>query len=164
MKKKDDLLDDLEDFVNCDWKEVHDNFQKEEYQKEISEPVIPDFPVYREFYDLMVDIVDDPQVSPRIGYLIERFVRNRSRKINKGFERVWEFFTDPRQYQTHEETCGGCRTRYNVISKRQNTYLPRPNIDSWNNQTVEMRSEYVSCPTCGRPFMHLAGEVVGVFK
>lgn len=161
--KQNELLDDLEDFINCDWKEVHENFKKEEYQKEISEPVVPDFPVYREFYDLMVELVGDPQISPRLEYMIHRFVRNRSNKNTKGFERVWEFFTDPSRYKVYEQRCENCHTLHNVITKRQN--IPRVNVDMWSHeQVVEMRSEMVACTNCGRPIMSVVGEVVGVFK
>ena len=48
------LLDDLEAFVNGDWKTIHAEHEAEEYRKEINEPVIPAIPTFEEFYKLLI--------------------------------------------------------------------------------------------------------------
>ena len=62
-KNKDDLLDDIEGFVDSDWKEVYENFKQEEYRKEIQEATIPDYPYYRDFYKALIEIAGYNDIS-----------------------------------------------------------------------------------------------------
>ncbi len=160
--KNDELLDDLEDFLDGDWTEIHEDFKNEEYKKKIVEPVVPDFPNFKEFYELLVSMVGSPNMPPMLEFLIHRFTRSREKKATPAFENVWEFFTDHRSYGTVEETCQGCRKRYEVAYKKES--IPRVSIDRWSQETShELRSEVVACPNCGRPMLHVAGKVVGIF-
>lgn len=164
MKMSDNLLDDLEEFVSGDWQEKFKEYQDDLYKDEMKEPVIPDFPSFREFYDLMVEMCTDVTLSPQLVYFINRFLRRRDNKLNKSFENVWEFFTDPSRYKVYQETCEQCRARYSVIVKLE-PITPFRSLDSFGNMAANMtmRQEDVWC-RCGRPFMSVAGSVIGVFK
>ena len=160
--KSDELLDDLEDFLDGDWSEIHEDFKNEEYKKTIAKPVMPDFPNFREFYDILVSMVGNKDIPPILEFIIHRFTRNRDRLATPAFENVWEFFADPRTYGTAETTCQQCNRKYEIAYKKES--MPRVSIDRWNQETShELRSEVVACPNCGRPMLHVAGKVVGIF-
>ena len=85
--KNDELLDDLEDFLDGDWTEIHEDFKNEEYKKKIAEPVVPDFPNFKEFYELLVSMVGSPNMPPMLEFLIHRFTRSREKKATPAFEK-----------------------------------------------------------------------------
>ena len=160
--KNDNLLDDLEGFLDGDWSEIHEEFKNDEYKKTIAEPVVPDFPNFKEFYELLVSLVGNPNVPPMLEFVIHRFTRNRERLATPAFENVWEFFADPRTYGTVETTCESCRRRFEVAYKKES--IPRVSVDRWSQEVShEWKSEVVACPNCGRPILHVAGRVVGIF-
>lgn len=159
---KEMLLDDLEDFVNGDWKDIFEEHKSEEYRKEVSEPVIPNFPTYEEFYNLLVYQIGKG-IPSELEYLIHRVIAYQDRKINKSFENVWEMFCNPYKYKVMEEICKNCNNKISVITIRgepirifrnNDMFLP---IDS-------IRQERVHCPSCGYCFMITTGKVVGVFS
>lgn len=162
----DDLLDDIEGLVNCNWEEVHEEFKTEEYKESIKQAVIPNFP-YKDFYALMIDLVGNPDVPPQLEYLIHRFTANRSRVSTPAFENVWDMFTEYRGFTVLEACkCNGCRREYTVIAKTREM----PSVESMDHpwyaadRTMEMTHERVCCNNCGKPFVHISGQVVGVFE
>ena len=158
------LLDDLENFIDSDWKEVYEEFKTEERKESISEPVIPDFPSYKEFYEIMVKLMHDPNTPPFLEYFIHRFVRTRDREVKgaKAFEKVWSLFCNPREYDIYTETCNECRRNYSIIVHREPPEILFGRFGE--TQEMRMRSERVHCSHCGVALLVVAGTVIGLFE
>ena len=171
-KNKDDLLDDIEGFVDSDWKEVYENFKQEEYKKEISEASIPDYPYYRDFYNSLLEIGfnDLRSLSPRIAELIHFITRDRSEQSLKNvdiFEHLWEILCDRRGlHKIHRITCSHCN-KENVILYRRKPINPRVMWELREYDTVNerMTSEIVCCINCGYVIYNVVGgKLIGVFS
>jgi len=156
------LLDDLEAFVNGDWKTIHAEHEAEEYRKEINEPVIPAIPTFEEFYKLLILQIGRPDIPPELEYLIHRIITYQEKKSTKSFENVWSMFCDPSKYSTMEKTCKNCNKELTVITEG------RGRLPMWREgemtQAVMMNQEHVYCPQCGYCIMITTGKVVGVFS
>lgn len=161
------LLDDLEDFVNGDWKTIYEEHEKEEYRKEINEPVIPAIPTYEEFYKLLVLQIGRPDTPPELEYLIHRIITYQERKSTKSFENVWSMFCNPNEYRVMEDNyiCSNCNNKWSIVINRGER-IPIFQSPRWNDghQVVERHQEHVHCPCCGYCFMVTTGKVVGVFS
>lgn len=166
MNQQDDLLDDLEDFVGSDWGLVQKDFQRAEYKKEVTHPVIPNIG-YKAFYQLLVDLMDEPQLPPRMAELVYRIVVNRRKKITGAFEKIWDFFcAEPQHHEVYQEICKTCHASYSVIVKHTAPSISDEWRSEWRgegmNQTIQMESERVFCMKCGSAFLHIShGKVVG---
>lgn len=162
----DDLLNDLEEFVAGDWKKIYDTQQDEEYKKEISEPVIPDFPRYEEFYKVLVSLIGR-DIPIEVDFLIHKVLRNQDRKKTESFDNIWAMFCDPHKFKIEKHKCN-CGVGYAVIIHRNSMpILLFENRDE--NRAVEqemyIKQERVYCPKCGANFMTTGGErVIGVFE
>lgn len=160
---QDNLLEDLEGLVDCDWLEVHKEFKREERLQEMSEPVIPDFPNFDDFYNIMLDLSQDQFLSPILAELVHKFLRNQGRRRPSAFDKVWSFFTDPHRYGTCEIECGNCRSPYTVIYEQ--SVLPRFTREMWteiDEHQMTVKQEEVNCPNCGCGMLRLTAKPVGV--
>jgi len=157
------LLDDLEDFVNGDWKDIFEEHKAEEYRKEVSEPVIPDFHTYEEFYNLLVYQIGK-DIPSELEYLIHRIIAYQDRKSNKSFENVWQMFCNPSKYRVMEEDCKNCNNKISVITTRSSTITVFRNSELFRPIDSIRQEERVHCPSCGYCFMITTGKVVGVFS
>jgi len=155
------LLDDLEDFVNGDWKDIFEENKAEEYRIEINEPVFPDVPTYEEFYKLLV-LQIGRDIPSELEYLIHRIIAYQDRKLIKSFENVWNMFCQPEKYKVMKDICANCNNKLSVITIRSGGI---PVFREYSNMAVtEMHQEHVHCPRCGYCFMVTTGKVVGVFS
>ena len=128
-----ELLDDLEEFLDGDWKEIYEENKAEEYRQEISEPVIPDFPKYEEFYKLLVHVMGREDLPPELDYLIHKTIRNQNRKATEEFDKIWEFFCNPYEYKINKVHCRHCNKKHTVITKRKDRIvdIERRIWESW---------------------------------
>jgi len=156
----DDLLNDLEDFVDSDWKEVFKKFQDEEYKKEIAEPVIPNFPSYGEFYQELVELVTKENIPTRLAFLIHRVLAYQDRKISASFDNIWSLFCDPHRCKKDNIRCSQCDYPQTIVYSqepirafRRDDVIPQTHI----------RQEVVHCLKCGAGFYYVAGKLIGVF-
>jgi DNA-directed RNA polymerase subunit RPC12/RpoP len=158
-----ELLDDLENFVNGDWKVIYKEYEAEEYRKEISEPVIPDIPSYEEFYKLLVLLIGTRDTPPELDYFINKIIYFQDMKLTKSFEKVWSMFCNPHEYRTISHSCSNCKKSLSVTTQREGR------LSIWsergqNMNTIVHKSEEVHCPSCGYCFLVTTGEVVGIFS
>ena len=158
------LLDDLEDFVNGDWKTIYEEHEKEEYRKEINEPVIPAIPTYEEFYKLLVLQIGRPDTPPELEYLIHRIITYQEKKSTRSFENVWSMFCKPEKYRVMEDVCNNCNKKLSVITINERGLPVFREFRNGNEAVTEMYQEHVHCPHCGYRFMVTTGKVVGVFR
>lgn len=156
---KEDILNDLEDFIDSDWKELSQQFQDEEYRKEISEPVIPNFPSYGEFYQSLVELVTDPSIPPQMAMLIHNVTAYQDRKISKSFDNIWSLFCDPHRHKIENIRCPQCNKHQTIIFSREN--FPQNIRESLDR--VVVRQETVHCIKCGTGVYYVSGKLIGVF-
>jgi hypothetical protein len=167
-----ELLGDIEKDIDGDWKDIYDKIQKENEWNSMSEPVIPDFPSYDEFYETVLSCLynDDPESRLPVNFLhlLHRVVRNQDRKQDrkkpKSFDKVWEFFCDPHRYKIEQHECN-CGASYTAIFKRSNisSYSLRYRY-SYEMEEISISQKDVYCIDCGRPFLSVANdELVGLF-
>jgi hypothetical protein len=160
---KDDLLDDLEEFVDGDWKKIYEENKTEEYRKEIAEPVIPDFPTYDEFYKLLVNLVGRNDIPPEVEFLIHKVIRNQDRKRSEAFDNIWSLFCDPHRYRVECHSCN-CGSKYTVIIKRTDTYHAFRAGGYGNPMETYIKREDIHCQKCGRMFLVTSDKVIGLFR
>lgn len=150
-----ELLDDLEEFLDGDWKKIYEENKAEEYRQEISEPVIPDFPKYEEFYKLLVHVMGREDLPPELDYLIHKVIRNQNRKATEEFDKIWEFFCNPYVYKIDKVQCLHCNKKHTVITK-----IPdRIDTRIWQEaalQEITIEREDIYCPACGCRFLVVA--------
>lgn len=159
----DDLLNDLEDFIDSDWKDVFQKFQDEEYKKEIADPVIPNYPSYGEFYQELVDLVTREDIPPRLAFLIHKVIALQSRKISASFDNIWSLFCDPHRYTLDHTKCPQCDHPHTVIySKEPIRAFTQDRMGEIIPHT-HIRQETVHCIKCGVGFYYVAGKLIGVF-
>ena len=171
MKNKDDLLDDLEGFVDSDWKQVYEDFKQEEYKKDISEAVVPDYPTYRDFYNELVETIDKelPRISPRLARMIYFITRERSERALHNvdiFENLWACICRRERTIIDSITCSNCH-RENVL-----VYYRHPidlrgmwELTDYSRVNDRMESIPVHCINCGYLIYNVVGgKLLGVFS
>lgn len=159
---KDDPLNDLEDFIDSDWKEVVKKFQDEEYKKEISEPVIPNFPSYGEFYQTLVELVTKENIPPRLGYMIHRIIAHQDRKVSESFDKLWSLFCDPLRFVRIGTRCPTCDHPQEIVYSKEPIQAFRRNWEEMSSH-AHITQETVHCIKCGSGFYYVAGNLIGVF-
>jgi hypothetical protein len=167
---KDDLLDDLEDIVDSDWKKVFEKFQDEEYKKEIGEPVIPNYPSYGEFYQTLVELVTHVNIPSQLAMLIHNVLAYQDRKKSESFDNIWSLFCDPHKHRIENIQCSHCNKHQTIVFSRQNLSVFRPTPPhrfsgrAWDRvPETSMKQETVHCIKCGIGFYYVAGKLIGVF-
>jgi len=162
-----ELLDDLENLVDDDWKQLYDQHQNDEYKKQIENPVVPDFPSYTEFYSFLVNMIGREGLPIDLEHLIWRITRRQDNKANQDFENIWNMMCDPSRYYRDEHRCKNCNYLYTVVTERIRRMEPSTFIRSrrWNEPVdISHTNTYVHCPHCGVHFVSAVGKVVGVFE
>ena len=160
-----ELLDDLENLVDDDWKQLYKEHQDDEYKKEIAQPVVPDFPSYAEFYSFIVNMIGRAGLPVDLEHLIWRITRRQDNKAGQDFENVWNMICDPSRYYKNEHHCKNCNCFHTVITERSridpSVFIRERGEETVNN--ISFNRTYVHCPNCGVVFVTTVGKLVGVF-
>lgn len=159
-----ELLDDLENLVDDDWKQLYKEHQDDEYKKEIAEPVVPDFPSYPEFYSFLVNMIGRKGLPTDLEHLVWRITRRQDHKAGKDFENVWNMICDPSMYYKDKHRCNHCNLSYTVITERRRIELTTFRRFGGDPVSTDINHSYVYCPNCGGSFVSTSGKLVGVFE
>jgi hypothetical protein len=161
----DELLDDLENLVDDDWKQLYKQHQTDEHKRTIAEPVVPDFPNYAEFYSLLVNMIGRKGMPVEFEHLIWRITRRQDHKSGKDFENVWNMICDPSRYYKDEHRCQNCNRLFTVVTERRRIEPSSFVRTRWDEPVNISRTQtYVYCPACGADFVSTIGKLVGVFE
>lgn len=158
-----DVLNDLEDLVDGNWQDIFEEYKSEERKKELAEPVIPAFPSYDEFYETLLNSLNDPNISYHVSSLIHRVLRHQDRKKSSSFDNIWSLFCDPSRANQQEEVCNHCGREQTIvwINSSYNIDWSTRAMDSVQEISVERTP--VFCINCGGSFHYVVGKLVGVF-
>ena len=171
-----ELLDDIEEIVDDDWKKIYAKHLAEDMYKRNEELKdkfktsisIPRYTTYSQFYNELVNIVHDPYVGSSsnfrslVNMILSRIpIPEKDNKV-KSFEKVWSMFCDNEKFSFNKGTCLHCNKNYVIICEREVQQV-RNIVDDY--QIDEVRLYTVMCPTCGLSICRIAGSrFIGIFE
>lgn len=176
QNKDDDFLADLEADIGGDWKEIQKSIQnkedEEEYKKLKANPQRINFPKFRQFYEVLLDIFREgiPENRNLHRLLVSIFHNHRNEDpMPKAFDKVWEIFCNPHKYRCATGVaCKNCRNRWDVMYRNEQVRIrsyPRFIEDRIMQEEMYLPHTQVACPSCGCVILNItSSEVSGVFK